>query len=124
MLRPRPRGPTTSITATSLRLGLSPTIASSPKPGSPRNRGAAMTRFGGKHAAITGAASGLGREVALEMAREGIAGLFLMDRDHDGLNETAAVTRFSGAARIATETLDVADAAAMRAAAGSARQAF
>jgi NAD(P)-dependent dehydrogenase (short-subunit alcohol dehydrogenase family) len=47
-------------------------------------------RFAGKRVAITGAASGLGREVARRMAAEGTARLALIDRDAAGLEETAA----------------------------------
>jgi NAD(P)-dependent dehydrogenase (short-subunit alcohol dehydrogenase family) len=46
-------------------------------------------RFAGRNALVTGAASGLGREVALRLAAEG-ARLVLFDRDADGLAETAA----------------------------------
>lgn len=46
-------------------------------------------RFRGRVAAITGAASGLGRATALMLAKEG-ASLLLFDRDPQGLAETAA----------------------------------
>ena len=46
-------------------------------------------RFAGRIALVTGAASGLGREVALRLAAEG-ARIILMDRDAQGLAATAA----------------------------------
>jgi NAD(P)-dependent dehydrogenase (short-subunit alcohol dehydrogenase family) len=46
-------------------------------------------RFAGRVAAVTGAASGLGRATALALAREG-AQLLLFDRDAAGLEETSA----------------------------------
>lgn len=48
-----------------------------------------MKRFDGRHVIVTGAASGMGREVALRLAREG-AVLVGIDRNSDGLAETAA----------------------------------
>lgn len=46
-------------------------------------------RFAGRIAAVTGAASGLGRATALALARQG-ARLLLFDRDAAGLEETGA----------------------------------
>lgn len=65
-------------------------------------------RFAGKSAVVTGAASGLGREVARRMAAEGATRLLLLDRDAAGLAEIAADC--GGVAE--TRVLDVADAAA------------
>jgi len=45
-----------------------------------------MTRFEGHAALVTGAASGLGREVAIRLAREG-ASVMVTDADHGGLGE-------------------------------------
>jgi NAD(P)-dependent dehydrogenase (short-subunit alcohol dehydrogenase family) len=73
---------------------------------------------------VTGAASGLGRQVATAMAGEGVTGLFLLDRDEDGLRRTAAEARAAGSPELLLETLDVADAAAMAAAASRAEAQF
>jgi NAD(P)-dependent dehydrogenase (short-subunit alcohol dehydrogenase family) len=55
-----------------------------------------MKDFHGKVAVITGAASGMGRELALELARQG-AKLSLCDYDPAGLAETAELARALGA---------------------------
>ncbi len=47
--------------------------------------GGDVKRFAGLHALVTGAASGIGRETALGLAREGAAGLTLLDKDGPGL---------------------------------------
>jgi short-subunit dehydrogenase len=47
-----------------------------------------MKTIRGKRALVTGAASGIGRAIALELARAG-ADLFLLDVDTDGLGRTA-----------------------------------
>jgi short-subunit dehydrogenase len=66
-----------------------------------------LERFEGKVAAVTGAASGIGRALAEELARGG-AHLALADVDEAGLGETA--NRCSGAGiKVATRRLDVAD---------------
>ena len=49
-----------------------------------------MEHFGGKVAAITGAGSGIGRGLALELAAEGCH-LALSDVDDAGLAETVAM---------------------------------
>lgn len=53
------------------------------------NAGGDMERFAGLHALITGAASGIGRETALGLAREGAASVTLLDRDESGLASLA-----------------------------------
>lgn len=83
-----------------------------------------MSRFTGKLAAITGAASGLGRAVTVGLAREGAAGLVLIDLDADGLLETEGFARATGTADTVREVLDVTDAAAMGAAATRTEQRF
>ncbi len=82
-----------------------------------------MARFTGKIAAITGAASGLGREVVFRMASEGAPSLLLIDCDAEHLEETATAARASGATVI-TRALDVTDGPAMAAAAEAADAAF
>jgi NAD(P)-dependent dehydrogenase (short-subunit alcohol dehydrogenase family) len=71
-----------------------------------------MQRFHGRTGAVTGAASGLGRSIALALASEG-ARLLLMDRDAAALAEVAASC--PGAVAVATDVSSAAeiDAAAM-----------
>lgn len=66
-----------------------------------------MRDFRGKVAAITGAGSGIGRALALELAREG-ARLALSDVDEAGLAESARQATALGAT-CTTARLDVAD---------------
>jgi NAD(P)-dependent dehydrogenase (short-subunit alcohol dehydrogenase family) len=68
-------------------------------------------RFAGRVAAITGAGSGIGRALALELARRGCE-VALSDIDATGLGDTAAMVR---GAHVTTKKLDVADRAAVRA---------
>jgi NAD(P)-dependent dehydrogenase (short-subunit alcohol dehydrogenase family) len=66
-----------------------------------------MDSFDGRVAAITGAGSGIGRALALALAREG-ARLALSDVDEAGLSETARDVAALGAA-CTTARVDVAD---------------
>ncbi len=66
-----------------------------------------VSRFAGKVAVITGAASGIGRALACDLAARG-ARLALSDVDEMGLAETARRTRRAGAT-VHTARLDVAD---------------
>lgn len=79
------------------------------KPGS-RARGnlTAMKSFHDKVAAITGAGSGMGRELAIQLAGHGCH-LALSDIDEDGLAGTAERAGAGGRVRITTQRLDVAD---------------
>jgi 3-oxoacyl-[acyl-carrier protein] reductase len=56
-----------------------------------------VKRFVDRQVLITGAAGGIGRAFALAFAGEG-AGLILTDLDQSGLEETASLTRATGAA--------------------------
>jgi 3-oxoacyl-[acyl-carrier protein] reductase len=56
-----------------------------------------MARLAGKVAAITGAARGIGRAIALRYAQEGCS-LALSDLDQAGVEETAGLCRAAGAA--------------------------
>src|SRR6188474_2292795 len=73
----------------------------------------------GRKALVTGAASGIGRAIALELAREG-ADLFLIDIDAENLERVAGEARQHDVAVI-TETCDLADPAAITVAVGSLR---
>lgn len=66
-----------------------------------------MTTISGKLAVITGAASGIGRATAIELARRG-ARVAVTDVNRDGLAETEALIKAAGG-EVATYLLDVAD---------------
>jgi len=70
-----------------------------------------MRDLRGKVAAITGAGSGIGRALAVQLAGMGTA-LALSDVDEAGLAETAALVARSGV-RVTAERVDVADRAAV-----------
>lgn len=70
-----------------------------------------MKTFNDKVAAITGAASGMGRELAVELASRG-CGLSLSDVNAAGLSETAELARAKGV-KVTTQTLDVSDRTAV-----------
>ena len=72
-----------------------------------------MTRFEGRTAAVTGAGSGIGRALAMDLAARG-ARLAISDLSEAGLAETARRLRETGAEVEATR-LDVTDAAALEA---------
>ncbi len=62
---------------------------------------------------ITGAGSGIGRALAVRIAKEGVAGLAIADLNTDGLAETAGL--IGGSAKVTQHVLDVADRDAMAA---------
>jgi NAD(P)-dependent dehydrogenase (short-subunit alcohol dehydrogenase family) len=64
--------------------------------------------FAGKRTLVTGAASGIGRAVALKLAGEG-AVLYLTDVNADGLADTVAAARAAGAEVAAHRPLDIVD---------------
>ncbi|NOT47920.1 MAG: SDR family NAD(P)-dependent oxidoreductase [Acidobacteria bacterium] len=57
-------------------------------------------------AVVTGAASGIGRALALRFAREGVAGIAISDVNEAGLNETAEMVRDAGET-VSTNVVDV-----------------
>lgn len=75
-------------------------------------RPAPISTYDGAVAAVTGAASGIGRALAESLARRG-AHLALCDVDEDGLAETAG--RCTGPGNVTTGRVDVADRAAVTA---------
>jgi NAD(P)-dependent dehydrogenase (short-subunit alcohol dehydrogenase family) len=70
-----------------------------------------MRELRGRVAVVTGAASGIGRALAFELARRG-AELALSDVDEAGLAETCRASEALGA-RVSSERVDVADRAAV-----------
>jgi short-subunit dehydrogenase len=79
-----------------------------------------MRTFDGKVAVITGAGSGIGRELALNLAARGGV-LALSDKDEVGLLETAERCTARHAREVRTDKLDVSDRDAMRSYAASVR---
>jgi short-subunit dehydrogenase len=68
--------------------------------------------YSGKLCVVTGAASGIGRAVAIDLARRGAA-LALSDVNESGLEETRAMIGAVPSNRIRIDRLDIADAAAI-----------
>ena len=73
-----------------------------------------MEDFKGRHALVTGAASGIGRATALALAKRG-ANLTILDLNLKGVEETAAQVAREGV-KVAALPLDVSDPAAVSAA--------
>jgi NAD(P)-dependent dehydrogenase (short-subunit alcohol dehydrogenase family) len=73
-----------------------------------------MSKVVGKVCAVTGAGSGIGRAVALELGRRGARGLALADVDEVGLAATEEQLRL-GRAETILQTLDVSDRGAVEA---------
>jgi short-subunit dehydrogenase len=72
-----------------------------------------MTAIREAAAAITGAAGGIGRALALEMVSRGVAALALADRDEAGLKAVAA--EIGARTKVTTRSVDVGDAEQIRA---------
>ncbi len=67
-----------------------------------------MNRLEGKYVLITGASRGLGRQLALEYAREGAAGISLVARDRAALEEVrTALEEVGRGARVLTVVADL-----------------
>lgn len=71
-----------------------------------------MRAFDGKVAAVTGAGSGIGRALAIELARRG-CDVAISDVDDAGLAETRRLVDAVGGVKVATAHVDVADRAAV-----------
>jgi short-subunit dehydrogenase len=69
-----------------------------------------MTAISGSAAAVTGAASGIGRALALELAGRG-CDLALADRDEAGLQQVAAEIGQAGQRKVTTHRVDVGEPA-------------
>ncbi len=82
-----------------------------------------MKTLDGKVVVITGAGSGIGRELALQAARQG-AVLALSDWDEVGLVETAQQVQTSTHREVRTDKVDVRDRQAMHDYAASVREEF
>ena len=72
-----------------------------------------MTAILGSAAAVTGAASGIGRALALELAARG-CDLALADRDEAGLAEVAAEINRDGQRKVTTHRVDVGEPGQIR----------
>ena len=73
-----------------------------------------MTAINGSVAAVTGAASGIGRALALELAARG-CDLALADRDEAGLQQVAAEIGKAGGRQVSTHRVDVGEPAQIQA---------
>ena len=73
-----------------------------------------MKTLAGKVVVITGASSGIGRALAVDVARRG-ALLAISDIDEPGLAETVDLVKAAGAREVRSDRLDVADRPAMTA---------
>ena len=67
-----------------------------------------MKTFNDNVAVITGAASGIGRELALELAQRNCHLAICCDRNVEGLEQTAQEARIRGV-KVTTQSVDVAD---------------
>jgi short-subunit dehydrogenase len=78
-----------------------------------------MTAVRGSAAALTGAASGIGRALALELAKNG-CDLALADRDEGGLRDVAAEIARLGDRKVTTHRVELSDPGQIRDFAGAA----
>jgi NAD(P)-dependent dehydrogenase (short-subunit alcohol dehydrogenase family) len=72
-----------------------------------------MKSFAGKVAAITGAASGMGRSLSIALARRGCE-VAISDVDEVGLAETARLAKAASSVRVTAKRVDVSDESAVR----------
>lgn len=73
-----------------------------------------MTLSKNSVAVITGAASGIGRALAIRLAQEGIAGIAISDVNQEGLNETFAALEKLGEVKVSKHVVNVSDKAEMQ----------
>ncbi len=71
-----------------------------------------MTLSNNSVAVVTGAASGIGRALAIRLAKDGIAGIAISDVNEKALEETAAMVRDTGVP-VSTHIVDVSDSDAV-----------
>ncbi|HWT91583.1 MAG TPA: SDR family NAD(P)-dependent oxidoreductase [Solirubrobacteraceae bacterium] len=83
-----------------------------------------MSAVRGKVAAVTGAGSGIGRAIALELAARGARGLALSDVNEAGLEETRKAVASRGGAEVELTKLDVSDREAVEAYAAATAERF
>src|SRR5687768_7275866 len=72
-----------------------------------------MTLSATSVAVVTGAASGIGRALAIRLAREGVAGIAISDVNEEGLKESAAAIERLGIP-VSTHVFDVSDLNAVK----------
>ena len=72
-----------------------------------------MKNLNDKVVVITGAAGGMGREMAIQAAQQG-ALLAISDWNDDALNETADLCKQAGGKRVRADKVDVSDREAMK----------
>ncbi|WP_243056684.1 SDR family oxidoreductase [Nocardioides sp. SR21] len=82
-----------------------------------------MKELNGKVAVITGAGSGIGRALSIDLARRGSL-LAISDVDDAGLAETVDLVKAAGAREVRSDHLDVADRAAFAAYASAVAEHF
>jgi NAD(P)-dependent dehydrogenase (short-subunit alcohol dehydrogenase family) len=110
------------MTATASAAGADPAIRPSGDASTTGGPGADWLGLGGRVCAVTGAAGGIGQDIARELARAG-ASVALLDRDRAACAAVAADIERSGGRALALEC-DVADAASVNAAAAACRDAI
>src|SRR5688572_27404916 len=78
-----------------------------------QGNGDRMTLSSHSVAVVTGAASGIGRALAVRFAQEGVAGIAISDVNEAGLNETAALLEALGVS-VSKHVFDVSDRGAVK----------
>lgn len=73
-----------------------------------------LQRYHDKHAVVTGAGSGIGRAIAIRLAREGARVTILELSERDGENAAAAIRQFAGKESALAVQCDVSDAQSVR----------
>jgi NAD(P)-dependent dehydrogenase (short-subunit alcohol dehydrogenase family) len=68
-----------------------------------------LSKVEGKVCVVTGAGSGIGRALAVELARRGASGIAISDVNEESAQETAALIGSSGGVEVHSSALDVSD---------------